>query len=159
MSAILKAKGKKPETGWGFEFSMEHFYNVSEWHFIDNTLEFGPYLYMDAPPLVFNYGHGGYAWYKRPSLFMPRIASRITLEVESVRVERLHSISEKDAVKEGASDAINRDDLLLFSELDPIIPRPFAPYQFGFMKIWLRINGVKSWNENPWVWVITFKKL
>ena len=95
----------------------------------------------------------------KPSIHLPRNASRIMLEVESVRVERLHSISEKDAMQEGASDVLTRDDLLLFSELDPIIPRPFAPYQFGFMKIWLLINGVKSWNENPWVWAITFKNI
>lgn len=95
----------------------------------------------------------------KPSLFMPRAASRIMLEIEQIRVERLQQISEADAISEGASELLTRDDLMLFSELDPHIPRPFAPHQFGFLKIWLLINGAKSWNDNPWVWVITFKKI
>lgn len=111
----------------------------------------GGFLYRASHSHMKPYGN----W--KPSIHMPRIASRINLEVKSIRVERLHDISEKDAQAEGASDFLAKHDLLLFSELDPIIPRPFAPYQFGFMKIWLKINGVESWNANPWAWVVEFK--
>lgn len=76
----------------------------------------------------------------RPSIHMPRWASRITLEVTGVRAERLHDITEADAVAEGASTA-----------------GPFAVYHF--MDLWTSINGAESWNGNPWVWVIEFKRL
>lgn len=78
------------------------------------------------------------AW--KPSIHMPRSASRITLKVTDVRVERLHEIIEADAVAEGAST-----------------PGPFAVYHF--MDLWSSINGAKSWNANPWVWVVSFRRL
>lgn len=76
----------------------------------------------------------------RPSIHMPRWASRITLEVTGVRVERLHDITEADAVAEGAST-----------------PGPFAVHHF--MDLWTSINGAESWNANPWVWVVEFKRI
>lgn len=89
-------------------------------------------------PMV--YGHE--RW--RPSIHMPRWASRITLEVESVRVERLQAISEADAIAEG------------------IKPFPSSPSKIPVMQyqdLWESINGPGSWEANPWVWVITFKRV
>lgn len=83
----------------------------------------------------------GFAW--RPSIHMPRWASRILLEVVRVRVERLQAINEVDAIAEGA---------------DPVIG-DHQPYRAGFMRLWESINGPGSWDANPWVWVIEFKKL
>jgi len=80
----------------------------------------------------------------RPSIYMPRWASRITLEVESVRVERLQAISEADAIAEG------------------IKPFPSIPSKIPVMQyqdLWESINGPGSWEANPWVWVITFKRV
>jgi hypothetical protein len=76
----------------------------------------------------------------KPSIHMPRWASRITLEVVSVRVERLNDISEDDAKTEGVALA----DCCL-------------TYFHGYSKLWESINGPGSWEANPWVWVITFK--
>jgi hypothetical protein len=80
----------------------------------------------------------------KPSIFMPRWASRITLEITSVRVERLQEISEGDARCEGVDDEV-RDG--------------FA--RAAFVKLWQSINAKRGygWQSNPWVWVITFKKL
>jgi len=77
----------------------------------------------------------------RPSIHMPRWASRIALEVVSVRVERLQDISEEDAKAEGIDWVIGyRSRIPLFSAL------------------WERINGLGSWNANHWVWVVEFKR-
>ena len=78
----------------------------------------------------------------RPSIHMPRWASRITLEVVSVRVERLQDISEEDAMAEGVALAENYRGRLAH-----------------FAGLWEQINDLGSWNANPWVWVVEFRKL
>lgn len=91
-------------------------------------------------------------WY--PSIFMPRWASRTTLEITDVRVQRLKDISEEDALAEGivwrtgprysASDDHNM-------EWD----RPTDAYR----ELWESINGEGSWSANPWVWVVEFRRV
>lgn len=83
----------------------------------------------------------------RPSIHMPRWASRIQLEVVEVRVQRLQKISEWDAKDEGVtpSEGVNQIN-----------------YKGLFYKLWNSINGKRegcSWESNPWVWAITFKRL
>lgn len=89
----------------------------------------------------------------KPSIYMPRWASRIQLCVTDVRVERLQDISEEDAWKEGGwqephlgftYDGLsgNTDDM-----------------KSEFCDLWKKINGADSWGENPWVWVIEFERL
>lgn len=77
----------------------------------------------------------------RPSIHMPRWASRITLEITNVRVERLQDISEADSIDEG----VPAD-----SDAEP---------QDIYMSIWNELNGPASWFSNPWVWVIEFKRV
>ena len=84
----------------------------------------------------------------RPSIFMPRWASRITLEIEAVRVERLQEISEDDALKEGVSTMVRIGGVEFEST---------ARLEFG--KLWESINGPGSWDANPWVWVIQFRRV
>lgn len=95
---------------------------------------------------------GRKAW--RPSIHMPRWASRITLEITGVRVERLRDISEADAIAEG----ITRDrdghgwqveDGRHYSD-DP---------RESYASLWETINGPGSWGANPWVWCIAFKRV
>ena len=94
----------------------------------------------------------------RPSLHMPRWASRITLEITNVRVERLQDISEDDAKAEGVD--IFRVQL---GELNPILVpgghRGTDCPKEGFNSLWDSINGANSWSENPWVWVVEFKRV
>ncbi|MGR3753269.1 hypothetical protein [Edwardsiella anguillarum] len=82
-----------------------------------------------------------------PSIHMPRWASRITLEITDVRVERLQDITEEEAKAEGATPAMY-----------PITPSE-TPYRDGFGDIWRSIYGDDSWDANPWVWVIAFKRV
>ncbi|MBY5961938.1 hypothetical protein [Marinobacter nauticus] len=86
-----------------------------------------------------------------PSIHMPRWASRITLEVTGVRVERLQDISERDSREEGA-----RFEL---AEIDSVRLGAEASHRGGFQNLWQRINGPDSWYANPWVWVIKFKRI
>lgn len=81
-----------------------------------------------------------------PSIFMPRWASRITLEITDVRVERLQDISERDAWAEGC---LGTDD---------DVTGGISGYS-EYYKLWESINGKTApWSSNPWVWVLTFKR-
>lgn len=99
----------------------------------------------------------GNLWYRKmPSIHMPRWASRLTLEIVSIRVERLNDISEADAKAEGASlhrwfQPRGKPDLDGYTLGDE------ACYRNGFANLWESINGKGSWNTNPWVWVVEFK--
>jgi len=92
------------------------------------------------------------AW--TPSIFMPRWASRITLEVVDVRVERVQEISDCDAQAEGV-------------DLDPeYLDRDIPYFVPCFQRLWDSINGKPrkdgvdiSWSANPWVWVVEFKNV
>ncbi|EPY4802967.1 hypothetical protein ACXDID_003980 [Klebsiella pneumoniae] len=91
-----------------------------------------------------------------PSLHMPRWASRILLEITSVRVERLNAISEEDARAEGIIDG----GCLNCGEPEPCgcaNPEPDATDAFAYL--WQSIYGQESWNANPWVWVISFERI
>jgi hypothetical protein len=78
-----------------------------------------------------------------PSIHMPRWASRISLRITDVRVERLNDISASDALAEG----------MTFPEAMQWGNDP----QDAFAELWRRINGEASWDANPWVWVISFQ--
>lgn len=104
----------------------------------------------DAPagynPMLYNYER----W--TSSLFMPRWASRITLAVTEVRVERLQAISEADC----------------WAEAPPGLEFPQPPFGYAcneggpkraFRDLWKSINGVGSWDVNPWVWAISFRRV
>lgn len=80
----------------------------------------------------------------KPSIHMPRWASRITLKIVSVHVERLRDISEEDAKAEGVTPSGVGLDL------------DHLKYRAGFQTLWESINGPESWDTNPWVWVIEF---
>ncbi len=77
-----------------------------------------------------------------PSLHMPRWASRILLEITDVRVELLNSISKEDSLAEGITDWHG-----VGTQVD------------NFSRLWQSIYGEESWNANPWVWVIKFKRV
>lgn len=81
----------------------------------------------------------------RPSIYMPRWDSRITLEVTGIKVERLQYISETDAVAEGVET--------------PTIAG--VTYRDKFRALWDSINAKRGygWSQNPWVWVISFRRV
>ncbi|MCV2349310.1 hypothetical protein [Paucibacter sp. Y2R2-4] len=85
-----------------------------------------------------------------PSIHMPRHASRITLEITGVRLERLQEISNDDAHAEGAADWAAE----IVSN-----GNKFPSTQRAFQALWESINGAEAWALNPWVWVVEFKRL
>lgn len=95
-----------------------------------------PYYY-DADPWTEQDVADFKAWgfKRRPSIHMPRWASRITLEIASVRAERLLEISEPDAIAEGVTN------------------------RAAYFHLWQQLNGAGSDVLNPWVWVIEFKRI
>jgi hypothetical protein len=114
-------------------------------------------------------GDRGFPW--RPSIFQPRWASRILLEITDVRVQRLHQISEQDARAEGADKSLTREEMMDRAAGWPRLPS----HRSGFRNLWDTINGSTkperddngnviaardfSWSANPWVWAITFRRV
>ena len=108
-----------------------------------------------------------------PSIHMPRAASRITLEITAVRVERLNKITKEDALSEGierrpcdcAHDGMLREvcphseykthfkDYADKENLSVVTPG------YSFLSLWESINGPGSYHANPWVWVVEFKRV
>lgn len=102
-------------------------------------------VYRASPETYTQYP--GIAW--RPSIFMPRWASRITLEVVGVRVERVQDIDDADAYAEG---------------MEPLADEwvhSGASARDLFLMLWNEINAKRgySWDSNPWVWVVEFKRI
>ena len=85
----------------------------------------------------------------RPSIHMPRWASRLTLRITDVRVQRLQEISEADARAEGAP--------LELRLLDSVRLGATASHTGGFERLWESIHGPDSWASNPWVWCLSFR--
>lgn len=102
-------------------------------------------------------GEPRFAWH--PSIHMPRAASRILLEVVSVRVERLQDISEADAKAEG----IEPHEVSQFMIQGTSAAERAAIYRDAavgpYCGLWQQINGAASWDANPWVWVVEFKRV
>ncbi len=116
-----------------------------------------------APELEIGTGEPGVKW--TPSIFMPRWASRITLEITAVRVERLQSISEADARAEGvrlSQRAVSPSKAQSFW-WDYLRSEPSCPWaRESFGTLWESINGPDgpgSWDANPWVWVVEFRRV
>lgn len=107
----------------------------------------------------------------KPSIFMPRWASRISLEVVSVHVERLQDISEGDAVAEGIvaedlpPDSDNFHPPGSYGYVSGLHPFPkgtiYVKASQAYRELWDSINSDRGfgWDKNPWVWVIEFKKV
>lgn len=90
-----------------------------------------------------------------PSIHMPRWASRILLETTDVRVERLNAISEHDAQAEGVAKLRGG----FWQHYQPGWTQHQLSARGSFVTLWKSIYGEESWNSNPWVWVIEFKRI
>lgn len=97
----------------------------------------------------------GLKWF--PSIHMPKSACRLWLEITDIRVERLQVISEKDAKAEGVELQKNHKwkNYRIGTEPKEGFSMPFS----SFETLWRKIHGGDSWNANPWVWVIEFKRI
>lgn len=99
------------------------------------------------------YEDGRSCW--KPSIHMPRAASRILLEITNVRVERLNAINEHDAQAEGVAKLRGG----FWKHYQPGWTQHQLSARGSFVTLWKSIYGDESWNSNPWVWVIKFKRI
>lgn len=101
-----------------------------------------PRYRASEPDTILGDDEDGMKW--RPSIFMPRWASRILLEITEVRVQRLQEITEEDAQREGCP-----------------MSSPLTMPQFWFEDLWDKLNKKRGfgWDKNPWVWVVGFGRL
>lgn len=128
------------------------------WQFSDDLEE--PYLYRQQ----YEEEHLPEFWKSikwKPSIFMPKEACRLFLEVTNVRVERLQNISEADAIAEGVLETW--EDLTTQTCLYMDYVKGDFQYDMtardSFKTLWMSINGPESWDANPWVWVYEFKRV
>jgi hypothetical protein len=122
--------------------------NVGDTLWVRETWAHAPAPWTEPTGIVYracdNRTDYGGPW--KPSIFMPRWASRITLRITRLRVERLQAISEADAIAEGCP-AVSLHDLDCDS----------TPPSGHYAKLWDSINGKRvPWDLNPWVWVVCF---
>lgn len=131
-----------------------------KWHYV--PLQGSPVMYAANHPnrpktdAVSPSTENKWGWRFKVARFLPKWASRITLEIVSIRVERLQDISEADALAEG----------IFFDEpmggfVSDAEGRSFhgASAKRAYENLWYGINGADSWGENPWVWVIEFRSI
>ncbi len=108
------------------------------------------FSYYADDPTQADYIENWQGW--KPSIHMPFEAARIFLRIKSVRIERLHDISDSDVMAEGA-----QDNWFTFSELTSSPNKGWAVQAFA--RLWAKINGSESWEANPWVWVVEFERI
>lgn len=147
---------------WGFWDEKEGEFTKSgkpaKW-FVDCTAVSGRcYHFEDSPPDM-NKKYESQKWHKRPSLFMPKDAARILLQVTDVRAERLQDITEEDAIAEGI-ECIHESDVKVYRNY--LIKEKLGstnPVR-SFTSLWNSINAKTSpWEKNDWVWVYSFNKI
>lgn len=117
--------------GWNYDGKVIAYRATSDVEFCDGDGFSGEMANRDDMP----------CW--KPSIHMPRAYSRIDLEVVSVRAERLQEISQEDALAEGVDPTSNSGNSAVAA----------------FFHLWCDINGAPSWDANPWVWVVEFKRV
>lgn len=118
----------------------------------------GPY-FCEASRNIWDGGpHDGTPGRLRPGIFMPRWASRLTLEITGIRLEPVQSISAKDIIAEGAverphTDQFGRNPVSRFDG------KVYLDLQSLWAAGWEKINGHGSWSANTWVWVVEFQRV
>lgn len=140
----------------------ERFWEFGCWQNIHGKRRFVPYYGLEVTDRrigAIKFGEarpeGGYdinrtfAWHRRPSIFLPRAASRIRLEVTCVRVERVQDITPEDAKAEGDTE---RSGMPEYHDRGPLC------HVDWFKHLWDSLNAKRGhgWRTNPWVWVIEF---
>jgi len=124
---------------------------------IDGPIQRYAYSADTLPGSPGDYARKDYGIKWRPSIHMPREACRLVLEITAVRVERLHEISESDAIAEGADENVLADIRLPRTHARAGLPMVHADCREVFADLWDTTGG--DWDSNPWVWVIEFKRV
>ena len=132
-------------------------YEYDEWEEMESTKDIGTYGLPEVGSVVYKADNKSLLnkWF--PSIHMPRWASRISLEVAGIRVERLHDIAEDDAVAEGVK--ITDEYTGCADDINPYKHAWSSVYESIYRSVYESINGKGSWDLNPFVWVIDFRKI
>lgn len=117
------------------------------WYRADGTLDDWQWIIAGAPV-------DKIPW--KSSIHMPRWASRLTLQLTSTRMEKLHDITEEDAIAEGVGPGFVPSPHSRFPDIQTSRCVGYRPM---FQRIWCEINGKESWDANPFVWVIGFERV
>ena len=149
--------------------SQKYLDSINGWHCIPtasrDTIQYCADGELDKERHESKKGYDNCYWRKRPSIHMPRRASRITLEVTDVRVERVQGISREDARAEGITEYLHE---MRFADESKVPCLDAVELHDGwrnqsdvgnFQRLWDGINAKRGfgWNVNPWVWVVGFK--
>lgn len=135
---------------------------AQKWKFVADSVDV---LYYNNKPSSFSISRDKAApelprWYKRLGRFMPKSCCRYFLEVTGRKIEKLHDISEEDAKNEGVPAKCYEDFDGVFHAIEKETESKLGPcgsYQIGFKALWIKINGLESWEANDWVWCVSFK--
>lgn len=95
----------------------------------------------------------------KPSIFLPKWANRITLEITGIRVEQLQDISEENAIREGVVSIPDSDGPNKFTVRNDGWSMSAPTAKGAFALLWDDIYGDGSWDANPWVWTINFRRV
>jgi hypothetical protein len=136
---------------YGRNYGVEFFYNADK---IDFPKERG--VQLDLPEGVVDEKFRGMKLKKHPSIHMPRWASRITLEITGVKVERLQEITQEDAFEEGMTQKLANSMGWAVAESEEVFN--FTQCRRTFWQYWDSIDKRYPWASNPWVWVIEFSR-
>lgn len=152
-SGYVKVDG---HPNWQQQFVSEFCrFQIGDILWVRETWQLMPALAQYSERFVYkadNFGRDTDKW--RPSIFMPREACRIFLKITNIRVERLQDISEEDAIAEGITMNNGPHSGWYWMENVYSTDNPVMAYQL----LWQKINGKESWDNNVWVWVISFEQ-
>lgn len=129
-------------------------YEYDEWEQVATAAERAEYSGTLSPVYAADKQNYPEQWH--PSIHMPRWASRLTLEITDVRVERLQDISTEDAVAEGIERTGPQTFRSYTSGGEIVAPRDGDAARVSYFTLWQSINGMESYQSNPFVWVIEF---
>jgi hypothetical protein len=114
--------------------------------------------HRDPESIVYRADRGAAEGTWRPAIFMWRWASRITLEITSVRVERLHAVTEADAWAEGIEEVDGDLDEAAICRAAKVLGCGVEDSRASYGALWAEINGEESLVANPWIWVLDLRR-
>lgn len=110
---------------------------VGRWHFIEGKRK--EVLFDRSSGFSqLRKGDAGFGFVRRPGIFMPRWACRTVVDITEIRVQRIQDVTQLDALHEGCEG---------------------PDHKANFFHLWTSINGADSWNENPWVFALSFRRI